>query len=151
MKQQITVEIDRPIEEVFTYTIDHVAEWSSIVVEDTMIEEKPGRVGSTFLNITEDHGRRMEFQGTVTRHEPPNISACHLAGDSFDIDVEYVFADLGGRTRLTQHSDVTPKGLLRVFFFLFGWMMHKSGCKAAENELLNLKRVLEEGAGSARE
>lgn len=147
MKQHASVEIDRPIVEVFEYTVDHVAEWSNIVVEDTMIEEKPGRVGSTFHNVTEDHGQRMEFQGTVTRHEPPTISACHLTGDSFDIDVEYLFEDLGSRTRVTQHSTVMPKGLLRVFFFLFGWLMHKSSCKAAENELLNLKRLLEEGAG----
>jgi hypothetical protein len=32
---------------------------------------------------------------------------------------------------------------------VFGWMMKKSTCKALENELNNLKRLLEEGAGQA--
>jgi hypothetical protein len=44
---------------------------------------------------------------------------------------------------------VSPKGVFKVFFFLFGWMMDKSACKALENELNNLKRLLEEGAGQA--
>jgi hypothetical protein len=149
MKQQASVEINRPINEVFEYTNNNVAEWSLTVVEDESIEEKPEGVGSTFRCVTEDHGRRMEFQGVVARHEPPNASAIHLTGPSFDIDAEYLFEDLGGKTQVTQRSSVAPKGLLKVFFFLFGWMRKKSACKAVENELNNLKRLLEEGAGQA--
>ena len=149
MKQRGSVEIDRPIDEVFHYTNDKVAEWSLTVVEDEVIEEKPDRVGTTFRCLTEDHGRRMEFQGVVTRHEPPNASAIQLTGQQFDVEAEYLFEDLGGRTRVTQRSTVTPKGLLKVVFFLFGWMMKKSTCKAVQNELNNLKRLMEEGAGQA--
>ncbi|MHC4177313.1 MAG: SRPBCC family protein [Planctomycetota bacterium] len=147
MKQQASVEIDRPIDEVFEYTNNNVAEWSITVVENEVIEEKPGGVGSTFRCVTEDHGRRMEFQGVVTRHDPPNVSAIHLRGQHFDIDAEYLFEDLGGRTRVTLRSTVAPKGFFKVFFLLFGWMMKKAGCKALQNELGNLKRLLEEGEG----
>jgi hypothetical protein len=59
MKQQASVEIDRPIDEVFDYTNNHVAEWSITIVENEVIEEKPEGVGSTFRCVTEDHGRRM--------------------------------------------------------------------------------------------
>lgn len=147
MKHQASVEIDRPIDEVFEYTNNHVAEWSLTVVEDEMIERKPERVGSTFRCVTEDHGKRMEFQGVVTSYDPPHLSTIYLTGQQFDIDAEYRFEDLGGKTRVMLQSIVTPKGLLRVAFFLFGWMMKKSGCKAMENELASLKRLLEEGAG----
>ena len=77
------------------------------------------------------------------------MSAIHLTGPQFDIDAEYMFEDLGGSTRVTQQSSVAPKGILKVFFFLFGWMMKKSGCDALENELDNLKRLLEAGAAQA--
>jgi hypothetical protein len=147
MKQQASVEIDRPIDEVFEYTNEKLAKWSITVVEDEMILRKPEGIGSTFRCVTDDHGRRMEFDGVVTRYDPPNVSASHLTGQQFDIDVEYLFEDLGGRTRVTQRSSVSPKGLLKLFFLLFGWMMKKSSCKAAENELLNLKRLLEERSG----
>ncbi len=147
MRQQASVEIDRPIDEVFEYTNNHVAEWSNTVVENEVIEKKPEGVGSTFRCVTEDHGKRMEFQGVVTRHTSPNLSAIRLTGQYFDIDAEYLFEDLGGGTRVTQRSTVAPKGLLKIIFFLFGWMMGKSACKALENELGELKRLLEEGRG----
>ncbi len=146
MKQQASVEIARAIETVFDYTNNHVAEWSITVVENEVIEEKPGKVGSTLRCVTEHGGRRMEFQGVVTRHERPTTSVICMAGEQFDIDATYTFEDLGGRTRVTQESTVTPKGFSKVLFFLFGWMMRKASCRALQEELDNLKRLLEEQA-----
>ena len=147
MRNEGTVEIDRPIDEVFYLTKDHVAEWSIIVVEDELLEEKPDRVGTTFRTVTEENGRRMEFHGVVTREEPPHVSAVHLTGKTFDIDVEYTFEDLGGQTRVKQVSFVTGKGVFRVFLFLCGWLMNKSSCKSTDNELNSLKKFCEEYGG----
>ena len=129
-----------------TYTNDKVAEWSLTVVEDEMIEDKDG-VGTTFRCVTEERGRRMEFEGVVTVWEPPTRSAIQLIGKSFDIEAEYRFEDLNGRTRVTQESTVSGKGMVKVMFFLFGWLMNKQGCKAVQNELENLKSKLESDAG----
>jgi hypothetical protein len=145
MRTQGSVEIAKPIAEVFAYTTEHVAEWSSIVVEDVVIEEKPDGVGTMFRTVTEDRGTRMEFAGVVTRHEPPTAQTVVLKGKYFNIEAAYTFEDLGGRTRVTQVSDVTPKGMLKVFFALFGWLMKKGGCDAQRKELENLKRLLEDG------
>lgn len=144
MLSESSVEIERPIEEVFEYTNNNVAEWSKTVIKDEVIDEKPGRVGTTFLCVTEENGRQLEFQGLVTRYEPPTASAVQLTGKYFDIEAEYFFEDLSGRTRVTQRANVSGKGFTKVMFFLFGWMMYKSGCKAQENELNSLKRLLEE-------
>ena len=46
MKNEASVEIDRPIEEVFRLTNEHIPEWSIVVVEDQVIDEKPDGVGS---------------------------------------------------------------------------------------------------------
>lgn len=146
MRQQASVEIERPIDEVFDYTNNHVAEWSITVVEDEVIESTPDRVGSTFRCVTADHGCRSDFQGEVVRYEPPHLSAIFLTGKKFDIAAEYRFEDLGGRTRVTQESFVYPKGMTKVFFFFCGWMFRTAACKAQQNELDNLKRLLEDGA-----
>lgn len=142
-----SIEIERPIDEVFRLTNEHVAEWSIIVVEDEVLEEQPGGVGTTFRTVTEDNGRRMEFQGVVTRHDPPHASAVQLTGEMFDIETEYTFEDLGGRTRVTQGAQVTGKGFFKWFMFLFGWLMNRSHCKATGNELNNLKKFCEEHPG----
>ena len=60
------------------------------------------------------------------------------------MEAAYTFESLGeGHARVTQNSDVTPKGFLKVFFFLFGWLMKKGGCGAQQKELENLKRLCE--------
>ena len=149
MRNEGSVEIDRPIEDVFRLTLENVADWSIIVIEDEVLEDKDdGGVGTTFRTVTEEHGKRMEFQGVVKRYEPPHLSAVHLAGKAFDLDIEYRFEDLSGRTRVTQESSVTPKGWMKVFFFLCGWMMNKASCKALENEFNSLKKFCEEYAVS---
>ena len=143
MESEMSVEIERPIEEVFDFTVNHTAEWSIIVVEDEAANETPEGVGSTFRVVTEDRGQRMEFDGVVTRHEPPIAHTVFMEGKQFNIEAEYRFEDLGGRTRVTQRSTVNGKGFVKVMFLLFGWLMKKSSCNALERELLNLKRLLE--------
>lgn len=148
MRQESSVEIDRPIAEVFDYTLNHVPDWSLTVVEDEVIDGDPGGgVGTTFRTVTEEKGRRMEFEGRVTRHEPPTVGAVVLTGKHFDIDVEYRFEDLGGRTRVTQRSEIQGKGVTKLMFLLFGWMIKKSGCDAVDRELASLKRNAEARAG----
>jgi hypothetical protein len=150
MHTTMSVEIDRPIDEVFDYTVHNVAEWSSIVVQDEAVDEMPLGVGSRFRVTTEEKGRRMEFDGVVTRHEPPNAHAVHMRGPQFDIEAEYLFEDIGGRTCVTQHSTVHGKGFLKVLFVILGPLTKKSSRRALESELLNLKRLLE-ARGSLQE
>ena len=149
MQSESSVEIDRPIDEVFRLTHENMPDWSIIVVKDEALDDGPTQVGTRFRTVTEEHGKRMEFQGVVTKYEPPRLHTVELTGDSFDIEAEYTFEDLGGRTRMTQRSDVTGKGFFGLFLFLCGWMMKMSSCKAGENELNSLKRFCEEYPGSA--
>lgn len=145
MHTEASIDIDRPIEQVFELTNNHVAEWSDVVVENEMLDETPNGVGSTFRSLTKDPGgREMEFQGIVTKYDPPHANAIYMAGGSFDLEVDYTFKTIPhDRTRVTQHSSVTGKGFFKVVFFLFGWMMKKSSCNAIEKELRRLKGFCE--------
>lgn len=144
-----TIEIDRPVEEVFEFTITQVSTWSHVVESEEIIEEVPGHVGSRFRCHTRSEGRVVVLDGEVLRHEPPRVSVSRMTSPSFDILAEYDFEDLGGRTRVTQRSTVTPKGFVKLIFILFGWAMKKSSCRAAENELESLKQHLENGEGAS--
>jgi len=144
MRNEASVEIDRPIEQVFDLTNRHVSDWSTVVVEDEVIEDKnDGGVGTKLRIVTEDRGRRMEFDGLVTAFERPTRSALTMVGKQFDIDAAYEFTDLGGRTRVSVVSNANGKGLTKVMFFLMGWMMKKSSCDTQNNELEHLKQFVE--------
>ena len=144
MQSEISVEIDAPIEQVFDYALNNTTEWSTLIVEDEAISETPEVVGSKFRIVTEEKGRRMEFDGEVTHYDAPNLSRIYLKNKMFDLDVEYRFEDLGGRTRLTQNSIVHPHGFVKVMMSLMGWAMKKSSCESNANELNRLKQKLEE-------
>ena len=143
MESTSSIEIDRPIEAVFDCTLYRISEWSIIVVEDEVTSDGPVGVGTTFRTVTEERGNRMEFDGKVTKHEPHTAHSVTMKGKSFDLEVDYTFEDLNGRTQVMQHSRVNAKGFLKVFFFLFGWLMKKGGCDAQQKELENLKRLCE--------
>lgn len=53
------------------------------------------------------------------------------------------FEEDGDGTRVTQRSEVSGKGLTKLMFFLFGWMMKRSGCDARKKELASLKAYCE--------
>lgn len=138
-----SIEIERPIEEVFLLTNNHVAEWSSVVVEEEILHEEEGGVGTRFRNVTESNGKRMEFDGIVTRYDPPNFSEVVLKGDQFDLRVEYDFEDLDGNTRVTQRSHVTAKGLIKLVFIFLGPIIRKAQCDEGYKELQRLKTFCE--------
>lgn len=151
MNTNTSVEIMRPISEVFRYTTENVSDWSITVIEDEVLEETPEKVGTTFRIMTEERGRKMEMTGVVTRYETDRLNEVHLISKAFDIDALYEFEDLGdGNTRVTETATVYPKGFAKVIFFLIGWAMKKSNCDALQKELDSLKEQLESGAGTAR-
>ena len=147
MQTEGSVEIDRPIHEVFRLTTEDVAKWSIVVVEDEVIEVKPQGVGTRFRTVTEERGQRMEFQGVVTAHDPPYATAVKMIGPMFDIEAAYTFEDLGYRTKVTQFSTVTGKGFLKLFFLLCGWMFKKASRDALAKELNSLKAYCESRPG----
>ena len=85
----------------------------------------------------------MEFDGLVTRHEPPNYSTVLLKGQYFDLHLEYTFEDLSGRTRVTQVSTAKGKGVTKLMLFLLGWMMKSASRKSLEKDFATLKQLLE--------
>ena len=84
----VSVDIHRSIEDVFILATDHVAAWSSIVVEDEPIDvATDGDVGPRFRTVTQDRGYRMEFEGEVVEYDLPRRSAILPRGSVFDLEV----------------------------------------------------------------
>lgn len=146
MKTEGSVIIDLPIDEVFRLTFEDLAAWSEVVTEDYIVEDKnDGGVGTTFHTVTEDRGHRMEFDGTVLQHDPPNLHVVQMTGPMFDMEVAYSFESLSNhQTRVTQFSKIHGKSAFRVMLMLFGWLMKKGSCEAVQRELNNLKRYCEQ-------
>lgn len=122
---------------------ENVTSWSNYVVEREMIDENPEGVGTRFRTVTEDRGQRMEYQGVITAFEAPYTLAIRLHGQLLDIEAAYALENLGYRTKVTQFSKVTGKGLTQLFFLFFGWMISQAFRDAQDRELNSLKQYCE--------
>ena len=147
LKNDCHIDIDRPITDVFILATDHVAAWSTIVVEDHPVQlAEDGGVGSTFRVVTEDRGHRMEFDGEVTEYDPPNRSSIVMRGPVFDLHVTYALETLPtGLTRITQTSASNAKGIWKLFFLVMVPLMRKSARAATRKELEQLRTYCESG------
>jgi uncharacterized protein YndB with AHSA1/START domain len=85
MRVEESVEINRPVEEVFSYASDpeHFPEWSGIILE--VQKEGPGVLaeGERFTTVSKFLGRRFETPFEVTAHEPNRLHSHRSTGVLF--------------------------------------------------------------------
>ena len=145
MKHQICIEINASPERVFPWIDDpeRLRAWLPSLVENEILQETDNKIGSSFRQVYLERGRRMEMRGVVTAYEPNRRLACQIRGDAFDLNVDYRLDDLGGRTRLTQDSEVRMKGIFKVIGVVMSPLMRKASTKQAEDSFLKLKTLAE--------
>ncbi len=67
-----------------------------------------------------------------------------LTGKCFDIEAAYSFEECsGGRTRLTQNSSITGKGVFQVLLWVMSLLPSKAACEASAKELGRLAATME--------
>lgn len=148
MRTQGSVEIDAPPERVFYWIDDaeRVKAWLPNLVESEDLEVTGNRIGSTFRQVYLENNCRMEMQGVVTGYEPNRRLACEMHSNGFDLTVDYRLEDLGGRTRLTQDSQVRMKGLWRIVGLVMGPFLRRSSQRQLDQALATLKRCVEQAS-----
>ena len=137
-----SVDIQRPVEEVFEYMNEpkNNLEWETGVLEMELTSEGPLGVGS--------RGRRVENYGmgtdestwVITKHEPNKFIAMDYESDKFIGDGGYDIEPIDGGTRVHYRFAGTPKN---PFFRLLMPLMMPMVKGQARRGYGNLKRVLE--------
>ena len=147
MKGTYSIDIDRPREQVFAFLDDedNLPVMVPNLVEHGIIEEKPGKVGTTFWHVYEESGRKMKMTGVVTEHRPHERMAVKMDGPMFGLEVIYELEELSPTsTRLTQFSDARFKHVFKLMGLLFGKKMEKEGKKVQAETFARMKKMIEE-------
>jgi uncharacterized protein YndB with AHSA1/START domain len=146
MKNTYSLEIDAPPERVFAciYDGEHLKQWLPNLVENEVLVAEERGVGSKFRQVYLENGRRMEMVGDVVGFERNRFLACAIRGQSFDLSVEYRLENLGGRTRLTQVSEVRFNGVpMRMMSVLLRPLIKKASQKQLDSGFAKLKKLAE--------
>ncbi len=139
---EITVTINRPIEEVFAYitTPENNVYWVSGATEVTKLSEGGGQVGTTYRFERTILGRKIEGTGTVTEFQPHHTFAYESTSGPFPFAIRYAFEPVAGGTRLHFRIEGEPGG----FFQLVGPLLIKRIKKQYEADFQTLKTLLEQ-------
>ena len=141
VKVEASVDIDRPIEEVFAYVADptKAPEWSSIALECTPEGGGPIGVGSRIRTVGKFLGRRLESTLEVTEYDPPRKLAMRAVSGPVHTDIERRLESIGQGTRY--HSALTGEsdGLFKLADPIVAVLMRRT----VETDHQTLKALLE--------
>ena len=117
MRVEESVQINRPVEEVFSYvsTVESQPEWSTSVIEVRKDTPGPPKEGDTFTAVTKFLGRRSETPFRITSIEPNRQFSYHATGGPLpDQRWTHTCEEVSGGTRLTAVVEGEPGGFFRL-------------------------------------
>jgi len=106
-----TVEIPRPLEEVFPWLLeeDKVPQWTGNL--ESYSQQGTLGQGAHVRQVLEISGRRIDVELEITSYEPPNGAETVFSTNGIEVVNAYALEATGGGTRLTQSVDAKPSGL----------------------------------------
>ena len=143
---QHSVVIERPLEEVWEYTIDPANDpvWQSMVTEVRSGGGEPLRVGSRIEEVFHFLGRRFDITFEVTEHEPMSRSAVKASSAPVPMEGSYEYERVDGGTRFSTIGETNAHGLFRLAEPVFARMAGRAWATSCAT----LKDVLESRNGS---
>ena len=145
MHFEASVEIARPVEQVFDYVTDleNLPEWTGPVVEVRDVQkatpEQRLRAGDRFTAVAKFLGRRFETPCEVTDYLSNRQFSFRSTGGPVPQEFTYTFEPTLEGMRLTQSVEAEPG----TFFRLTGPLFEAAGRRQINNDLETLKDLLE--------
>ena|SRR5215210_1018275 len=141
-REEHSVVIDRPIEEVFAYLTDanNDSLWQASTLETEQTSEGPVGVGTIYRSVSKFLGRTIETTLEVTEHEPPRKQCIRATSGPIPAAGCYLLepAD-GGSTRFTQTLEAEVGG----FFRLAEPLVARAFRRQMQADMATLKDLLE--------
>jgi uncharacterized protein YndB with AHSA1/START domain len=116
VKNEKTITINRPIEEVFAYVSDlqNGPEWQNGLVEARRITEGPLGVGTKFTDVRKFPGGKLESVVQCTTYEPNKKVVFKTITGSWPFEDTWIFESTAEGTRLTDRLDLHTSGWMRL-------------------------------------
>jgi uncharacterized membrane protein len=136
-----SVEIKRPVDKVYTYTIEakNWPKWQSTIPEAEQTSKGPVEVGTTFKGIIHMMGLSMKWTAKSTEYEPNRKFGKNITCGLIFNQQHNTYDLKEGGTKFTIVYDLKIGGIMKLFSPLVVSSMRKELNKA----LSNLKGILE--------
>jgi uncharacterized protein YndB with AHSA1/START domain len=143
VRNEISVVINRPIEEVFAFTTnqENQPKWQSRLLEMTKTSDGPIGVGTTWRSVVKFLGRTIEATTVITEYEPNKTYTGRSTSGPIPGGARQSYEEVEGGTRLTFTLEAEPGG----FFKIAEPVLLNLYKRQAEAEMASLKEFMEAG------
>ena len=142
MKFQAEIVINKPVKEVFRYTLNpkNLSRWVDGFEKFKPLSGKPRQTGSVGIHIYNDKEGKLEVREEVLTHEPDKILKTHLSHKNMETTLSFRFLNQGTSTKIIVETHVRLKPLL---FNLASPFVKSPMKKQQVADLYRLKKCLE--------
>jgi uncharacterized protein YndB with AHSA1/START domain len=143
IQHQVTIHINRPVEQVFAFLADskNLRTWQSNLVENKQLTEGSVGVGTRFREVRRTGPRQSEIQAEITDFELNKYFATKTLTKP-QVTVSYTFENENGGTRLTYKFVMITSGFMRLLEPLIASSIKKD----SDSDYEKLKHMLEHQA-----
>lgn len=140
IQHEVTLYLNRPVEQVFAFLIDpkNLLTWQSSLIEIERLTEGSLHVGSQFREVRRLGRRPAEIRGEFTDFEPNKRFATKTLTEPH-VTVSFSFDPENGGTRLRYKFVLLTRGIMRLLEPLIAGLIKKE----RESDFETLKRLLE--------
>jgi hypothetical protein len=146
MKMFFALEISAEPEKIFPW-IDNpekAMRWQKGVKKGKIIEERPEKVGTTFIEEMGKGAKILEMKGVITDYVKNKVIVFHLESKLHKVNVSYSLEGKNGKTILKTEADIHWKFPMNLVNIIFGRKIRKDIQEQMETEFEELKRLCEQ-------
>jgi uncharacterized protein YndB with AHSA1/START domain len=116
IKQEKSIVIRRPIEEVFDYVSDqrNTPQWQSGLVEVRRTTEGPLGVGTKHTFVRNFMGRKMEASNEYVAYEPNKLITFKTTSGPVRLEASYLFEPTAEGTKVTGRIEMEAAGVAQA-------------------------------------
>lgn len=114
IKNEKSITIDRPIEEVFAFVSDlrNGLQWQSNLLDVRRTTEGPLGLGTQYTSVRKLMGRKMQDNVEFVAYEPNTRLTFRSTSDSMPMETSHRFESTAEGTRLTTVIELHPGGFM---------------------------------------
>lgn len=109
-----------------------------------ILNDMPGKVGTTFIEVVEENGKSTELQGIITALKPNQLISFKLTGVYNDTEVVYHVVGSEDKTLLTVEAFIRFKSFTKFVMIFMGPIFKKKIRTQFMNEIEMLKHLCEQ-------
>ena len=143
VKNELTIEIARPVNDVFAFVDDDekVKQWIGGLVDSRRTSKGRVGVGTTFEQLIRIGGKTISMEGILTAYEPNQRLSVKIYCSLCNMEVDYRFEERDGITRVNY---ICNSQYNSFFYKLLSPLTKLITQRKLETDFFKLKQLLED-------